>query len=407
MRLHLPPSLRYRKFAIMWVGMLFAWMGQGILVWAIPWHMRTFTRNALLFGGIGLFRLLPVLVFSLFAGVLADRFSRRLVIFLTQGFISLIGICMAWLTFTGSVQVWILYLMLGLHSTAFVLSLPARLAITPNLVPQEDLPNALSVEAVALQVGGLLGPLVNGWVIDHWGLAATYLVAGLSLFLLPLAVLLIGHIPQQRLALNRKGVDWQAIGEGIRFTFQHPLIFPSMLLDFLATTLSRADSFLAIFAYDILRVDASGYGWLTAAPSLGATTAGLLFSQLRRMPRQGRVLLVSVSMIGGFAVVFGLSRNFGLSLLAMMGMGFGDGLSTIIRSAIRQVHTPDQMRGRMTSVNQIFFMGGPYLGDVKSGYLGNLIGVPMTLVVGGLACMLSVLWVGLRWQALRTYDGVV
>ena len=126
---------------------------------------------------------------------------------------------------------------------------------------------------------------------------------------------------------------------------------------------------------------------------------------MRQIRQQGPVLLVSVGLIGVAAMIFGFSRSFPLSMAALMLAGASDSVSSIIRSAIRQLHTPDDLRGRMTSVNQIFFMGGPYLGDVKSGFLGGLIGVPLAVAIGGAACVVSVGWIARQWPGLRRYDG--
>jgi hypothetical protein len=181
---------------------------------------------------------------------------------------------------------------------------------------------------------------------------------------------------------------------------------PSMLLDFLATLLTRADSLMPYFARDILGLNAAQYGWLSAASAMGASTAALTLTQVRQIKRQGPLLLGSVALIGAAAVVFGASRIFILSMAALILAGASDSVSSIIRSTIRQTNTPDALRGRMTSVNQIFFMGGPYLGDVKNGFLGSLIGVPLAVGLGGLICIASVGWIARQWPALRNYDGV-
>jgi len=179
-----------------------------------------------------------------------------------------------------------------------------------------------------------------------------------------------------------------------------------MLLDFLATLLTRADSLMPYFARDILGLNAAQYGWLSAASAMGASAAALTLTQVRQIRRQGALLLGSVGMIGAAAVIFGNSRSFPLSLLALILAGASDSVSSIIRNTIRQLNTPDKLRGRMTSVNQIFFMGGPYLGDVKNGFLGTTpIGVPLAVALGGVVCVASVGWVARKWPGLRRYDG--
>ena len=179
-----------------------------------------------------------------------------------------------------------------------------------------------------------------------------------------------------------------------------------MLLDFLATLLTRADSLMPYFARNILGLNAAQYGWLSAASAMGASAAALTLTQVRQIHQQGKLLLISIGMIGVAAVIFGTSRSFLLSMLALMLAGASDSVSSIIRSTIRQINTPDKLRGRMTSVNQIFFMGGPYMGDVKNGLLGATpIGVPMAVALGGVVCLASAGWIARQWPVLRRYDG--
>lgn len=405
--MQIPISLRHRKFAIFWAGIAFAWTANQVLIWAIPWHIRTFTDYPLALGAVGLIRLVPTVLASLFAGVIADKFNRRKVVFITQGTMGLVALLLAFLTLSGKIELWLVYLLLLIQATAYVFDLPARYSITPNIVPIKALSNALSVEFIAIQIGALIGPILSGTLINQFGQPAAYLAASLLFSVMLIALLLMGEVPQERLETVRKRVDWAAIKDGIRFTFKHPLIFPSMLLDFLATLLTRADSLMPYFARDVLGLNAAQYGWLSAASAMGASSAALILTQIRQIRRQGGLLLGSVAMIGVAAVVFGTSRSFPISMLALIVAGASDSISSIIRSTIRQLNTPDKLRGRMTSVNQIFFMGGPYLGDVKNGFLGaTIIGVPLAVALGGAVCIASVGWVARRWPGLRRYDGV-
>jgi len=405
--MQIPISLRHRKFAIFWAGIAFAWTANQVLIWAIPWHIRTFTDYPLALGAVGLIRLVPTVLASLFAGVIADKFNRRKVVFITQGTMGLVALLLAFLTLSGKIELWLVYLLLLIQATAYVFDLPARYSITPNIVPIKALSNSLSVEFIAIQIGALIGPILSGTLINQFGQPAAYLAASLLFSVMLIALLLMGEVPQERLETVRKRVDWAAIKDGIRFTFKHPLIFPSMLLDFLATLLTRADSLMPYFARDVLGLNAAQYGWLSAASAMGASSAALILTQIRQIRRQGGLLLGSVVMIGVAAVVFGTSRSFPISMLALIVAGASDSVSSIIRSTIRQLNTPDKLRGRMTSVNQIFFMGGPYLGDVKNGFLGTtIIGVPLAVALGGAVCIASVGWVARRWPGLRRYDGV-
>lgn len=403
--MQIPPSLRHRQFAVFWTGMIFAWIANQVLIWAIPWHIREFTDNPLALGAIGLIRLIPTIFASLFAGIIADKFSRRKVVFVTQGAMGLVALSLAILTYSGKIELWLVYVLLFIQATAYVFDLPSRYSITPNIVPVKVLPNALSVEFIAVQIGGLVGPVLSGSLMNRFGQPAAYLASAALFSMMLIALVLMGKVAQEKMQNSVPGIDWAAIKEGVIFTFKHPLILPSMLLDFLATLLTRADSLMPYFARDILGLNAAQYGWLSAASAMGASTAGITLTQVRRFRHQGKILLVTGVLIGLAAVIFGTSRSFPLSMAALILAGAADSVSSIIRSAIRQLNTPDKLRGRMTSVNQIFFMGGPYLGDVKNGFLGGLIGVPLAVALGGVLCVGSVGWIAHRWPDLRRYDG--
>lgn len=405
--MQIPLALRHRPFTIFWTGTIFAWIGNQVLIWAIPWHIRNFTDDPFALGAIGLIRLVPTILISLFAGLIADSLSRRKVVFITQSVMASVALCFAILSWTGVIQLWHIYILLGVHATTMIFDLPARYSLTPNLVPNRDLPNALSMEFLGVQVGSLVGPILSGVLMDRYGQPAAYLCGTILICLMLVALLVLGGIPQRKIKTNQSGIDWGSIKEGADFTFRHPLIFPGMLLDFLATLLTRADSLMPHFARDILGLNAAQYGWLSASSAIGAVISGITLSQMRVIRHQGKTLIVAVGLVGIGAMIFGSSRSFPLSMAALILIGASDSVSSIIRSMIRQQQTPDNLRGRMTSVNQIFFSGGPYLGDVKSGFLGGLIGVPLAIALGGLVCIGSTGWIANRWPNLRTYQGLL
>jgi MFS family permease len=178
-----------------------------------------------------------------------------------------------------------------------------------------------------------------------------------------------------------------------------------MLLDFFATFFSSATALLPIFAKEILRVGPVGYGWLVSAESVGAVFAALAISLRGQIAHQGRVLMQAVAMFGVATVVFGLSHNYWLTFGALALAGASDAVSTILRNTIRQILTPDRLRGRMVSVNQIFFMGGPQLGELEAGLVAQIFTPALSVVSGGLGCLLAVAWVARKWPALRNYRG--
>jgi MFS family permease len=182
------------------------------------------------------------------------------------------------------------------------------------------------------------------------------------------------------------------------------MVLSSMLLDFFATFFSSATALLPIYAQDILHVGAEGYGILSAAPAVGATITALILTFVRRIPHQGKVLVTSVLLFGVSTIVFGLSTTFLVAFLALAATGITDTMSTVIRNTLRQLHTPDYIRGRMVSVNMIFFMGGPQLGELEAGLVAGWVGAPLSVITGGIGCVIAVLWIARQWPVLWQYD---
>jgi MFS family permease len=375
--------------------------------WALFWHIRTITDQPIALGGVGLVRVLPIVVFSLVGGALADVVNRRRLMFLTQSALALLALLLAWLTFQGHITLWQIYLITALGAVAASFDLPARQSLVPNLVPARDLPNAFSLTSIAFQTGAIVGPALSGLVIAYMGQAWTYLINAFTYAAVILALIAMGPVAQQAdpTATRRSAVNLEAIRAGVRFIVEHPIILSSMLLDFFATFFSSANTLMPIFARDVLHVGAVQYGWLSAAQSIGAVAAALVVSQMERIRRQGPILLGSVVAFGLATILFGIARSFVLAMLGLIFVGASDSVSAIIRNTIRQLRTPDYIRGRMTSVNQIFFMGGPQLGEVEAGVAAQLIGAPLAVITGGIGCILAVFWIARRWPQLPGYNG--
>ncbi len=405
MTLHIPPSLQHRRFRLLWLGLMISVAGAQMQVWALFWHIRTLTDQPIALGGVGLARILPVIVFSLLGGAVADVANRRRVLFITQGSIGLIALVLAILTLNGNIALWQIYLLTALQAVAVSFDQPARQALVPNLVPARDLPNAFSMMSIAFQTGAIVGPALSGLIIAYWGQPYTYLINAASYLAVILALILLGPVSQQTAVGRDARISLPAIREGVQFIMSQPIILSSMILDFFATFFSSANTLMPIVARDILHVGAVEYGWLSAAQSVGAVTAALAISQMSAIRRQGPIFLGAVVVFGAATVVFGMVRGFLLAFFALMVIGAADAVSTIIRNTIRQLHTPDYIRGRMTSVNQIFFMGGPQLGEVEAGVVAQLFGAPFAIISGGLGCILAVTWIARRWPQLRAYNG--
>ncbi len=405
MRLHIPPSLYHRKFRLIWLGMLISVAGSQMQVSAIHWHIRelTGTPDPLALGGIGLVRILPVIIFSIVSGPAADTLNRRNILLVTQVVQAIIATILAVLTFSNHINIGLIYALTALQAAAIAFDLPARQAMIPNIVPGKDLPNAYSIQSIAFNSGAIIGPMLGGLVIATLGQGYTYLFNAVSFLAVIVALLMIGNVAQD---INKgSGISLTAVREGLQFIFSKPIILSTMLIDFAATFFASANTMLPIVARDILKVGEVGYGFLSAGQSIGSVAASLVISQLTEIKRQGRVFLGSVFLFGLAAILFGISKGLILAMLALIIMGAADSVSTIIRNTVRQLNTPDHIRGRMVSINQIFFQGGPQLGEVEAGIVGKFFGVPAAIISGGIGVILAVWLIAKKWPQLQRYEG--
>lgn len=421
--MHIPPALRHRRYFYLWSGQLVSIAGSQMQWAALHWHIRALTGepNPLALGGIGLARILPVIIFSFFGGPAADTFNRRRILFLTQSAMALTALALAALTFTGRVTIWSIYLLTAMQAAAQAFDGPARQALIPNIVPAHDLPNAFSMSSIAMNTGAIIGPVLSGIVIATLGQGYTYLFNAISFLAVILALLLMGAVIQD--TRHAPGVHLSAALEGFRFIFSTKIILSTMLIDFVATFFASAKTMMPIVARDLLHVGEIGYGWLSAAESVGSVIAGGILSQVAALRRQGRLFLSAVTVFGLSAVLFGFAYRIGptvvlftlpglsvtlaflVAFLALALGGAADAVSTIIRNTIRQLNTPDHIRGRMVSVNQIFFQGGPQLGEVEAGIVASLFGVPFAIISGGIGCIAGTLLIAVKWPELRRYNG--
>ncbi|HKG53258.1 MAG TPA: MFS transporter [Anaerolineales bacterium] len=402
--IHVPPSLKNRRFFYLWLGQLLSIAGTQMQIWALFWHIRTITAQPIALGGVGLARILPIIVFSLISGVIADSFDRRKILFITQFVAGFLALGLGLLTQFGQITIWLIYAFTALQAIAIAFDGPARQALVPNLVPAKDLPNAFSMTSIAWQTGAIIGPALTGFVIAFGGQAAVYYVNAISYLAVIVALILIGPVPQTKTD-RIAGVSWNSVKEGISFIVNKPIMLSTMMLDFVATFFASANTLMPIIARDVLHVGVVEYGWLSASPSVGAVLAALVVSQLPEIRKQGQIFLGSVVIFGLATVIFGVSRSLVLAWFALAVTGAADSVSTIIRNTIRQLQTPDHIRGRMTSVNQIFFQGGPQLGEVEAGVVVQLFGAPFAIISGGIGCIVGMWLIIRKWPLLRTYNG--
>jgi MFS family permease len=398
-------SLRHRDFRLLWMGQIVSVTGSQMQLAAINWHIYLLTRSALALGLVGACRAVPIILCSLAGGVVADVVDRRRLMMTTQSVMLACSAILALVTFRGLLHVWPIFLLTSIASAAWAFDTPARQALMPTLVPLKDFPNAVSLSMLMFQVGLIVGPPLAGFILASHGPALVYTINAVSFVAVILGVALMrtsGRPEKDEHQPPRISID--ALVEGLRFVWRTPIIVQTMTLDFVATFFASANQLLPIFAKDILRVGAQGYGFLAAAPAGGAIITGLVMARLGTLKKQGLLVIISIGVFGAATIAFGLSRVFWFSLLMLAIMGGADTISTILRQTIRQLATPNKLRGRMTSINMIFFMGGPQLGEVEAGTVAALIGAPLSVVTGGAACLIAAAIAFWAARNLRGYE---
>jgi len=402
----MPPALKSRPFTLYWIGHLISIAGSQMQLWALYWHLRTLSDQPMVISGVGLVRFLPILLLSLVAGVAADRFNRRKMTIITQIALGAVALVLGLSTWRNVVSLWILFGLVAVQAVAVAFDVPARQALIPSLVPRENLANAYSMNSIASKVGGILGPAISGVVIAYLGLQWAYWINAISFLAVIAALIAMGDIPTEivKKPFGLKGT-FRDIREGIVFIKNSPIILSVMILDFFGTFFSSANTLLPFVARDILHVGPIQYGWLSASQSIGTMMIGLYLSQKAKIRRQGMLLSISVVGFGLATLLFGVSTSFWITMLALIMVGAFDGLGSIIRNTVRQLLTPDTMRGRMMSITQIFFKGGPQLGEVESGLVAQILGVPFAIISGGVGCVLAAWIVVRKFPPLWKYNG--
>jgi MFS family permease len=401
-------ALRHRNFRLIWIGLMVSFTGSMMQNAALLWHVSLLVpeRKGLALGMVGLVRVVPVAFFSMLSGVVADAWDRRKLLLCTQVCATFVALTLAVLTFRGLSHVWPVYVLAALGAAVGAFDLPARGALVPTLVPREDLPNAISLNAIMFQTASVVGPSLGGVMIAASGVGWVYVANAISFSFVILALLMMRDVPARPASEggSRDDVSLTAALEGLRFVFASPLIRSTMLLDFFATFFSSATALLPIFAQDILQIGARGYGWLYAAPAVGALVASAVMVGITdRIERRGPTLLWAVAGYGLATVVFGISRSFWVTFVCLALTGATDTVSMVIRNIVRQLETPDRLRGRMTGVNMVFFMGGPQLGELEAGTVANWLGAPFSVISGGIGCLIATAWVAFSTPALRNY----
>jgi len=355
---------------------------------AIGWDLYERTGSPLALGWVGLAQFLPVILFFLPAGHLADVFDRRWVALLSMAVWGASSMILMGTSLLGAAPGWI-YLAAACVGAAQVVNRPARDALLPQLLAPETLGRAVAWNAGLFQFAAIVGPVAAGTLIAATGTAATVYLADLALAVLAgVALVLIRRRKIERQERPRSPRD--LLG-GLEHVWRTRMILGVITLDLFAVLFGGVTALLPVFAKDILHVGPAALGWLTSAPAIGALAISIAQGATRPFRRPGRAFVWSVAGYGAAIIVFGLSPWFWLSLVALLASGALDSVSVVIRATVVQLHTPDALRGRVSAVNRVFISSSNELGAFESGLLAALTDPVFTAVFGGVATIAFVL----------------
>lgn len=380
--------LRHRDFRLFWAAELVSVLGTQVQRIAIIWQVYELTESAFQLGLLGLFRFLPVLVFGLAGGVIADQRDRRQTLLITQVVLLITSGVLAATTATGIISMPIIYGVTFFSAMVSSVAQPTRQALVPNLVPLSSLTSAMTMNILAFQVAAVSGPAVGGLIIAWSGVSAAYVIDVVSFGAVIIAVLLLKTQGEQQ-PLKITGIA--AAMEGLRFLRRSPTLLGLMSLDFFATFFGASTVLMPVFASDLLDIGVQGLGILLTAPAVGAVAGSVVMSFVRTPGRPGRGVLIAVAIYGACLVGFGLSQSVVAALLFLAGSGAADAISMALRHTVRNLVTPDALRGRIAAAHSTFAMGGPQLGEFEAGAVAAVAGARFSVTAGGVATVLVAL----------------
>ena len=397
-----PSVYRHAGFTQFLVARLLAVLATQIQAVVVAWQVYDLTREPIALAYVGLAQFLPMLVLLLPAGDLIDRYSRKPILTLAWGLSAVCAGALWWLSGHGAGGVTGIYAVLVLFGCARAFSAPALQSLLPQIVPREQLAQALAANSMLLRVASIGGPFLGGLLYAAGGGALTYAVCATSL---TLATLLLSRVPVDRVVmLATTGTIWQRFGAGIHFIRTRPIILGTISLDLFAVLLGGVVALLPVYAHEVLHVGPAGLGALRSAMALGEVVTGFYLAARPFDRHVGRRMFWAVAVFGLANLVFSLSHWFWLSLAALAVAGAADMVSMYIRGALVQFSTPDDMRGRVNAVNMLFIGSSNELGEFRAGSAAHWLGAVPAAVTGAL-CTLGVvsLW---SWQfaSIRKVD---
>ncbi|WP_206241735.1 MFS transporter [Novosphingobium terrae] len=390
----------YRDFRLFWVARIFAMLAQSSMVLSIGWQVYDVARltmsvkeSAFRLGLIGFFQFLPVLLLTPISGLVADRVDRRLVACGSLMVQWLGAVLLAVLAFGGSVSLVVLYLVSTALGVFRAFYMPSMNALAPNLVPREVLPRAIATNAMAGRAGAILGPVLGGMA---YAVGPGYAFGQAAVLLLVSVCCLIAIRIRMNAAERSTAHPFAQMREGLSYVFTNRLLLGTISLDLFAVLLGGATAILPAYARDILHVGPQGLGMLRASPAVGALTMAVWFAWRPIRNQVGGAMLVAVAIFGLGTVGFGLSRWLPLSILSLVVIGGADMVSVVIRQSLMQLHTPNEMRGRVGAISTLFISASNELGEAESGFLASLMGPVASVVFGGVGAVV----VALAWSRM-------
>ncbi len=399
-------AFRSRDFRLYQAARLLVILGAEAQSVAVAWQVYQITHSALSLGYTGLALFMPGLFFMLAAGHVADRYDKRIVILTCYAVQAVATAVLLWIALHPIASILPIYGVLFLIGTGRCFSGPAASAMLPSLVPKEDFVNAVTWGATIYQTANATGPMVGGLLFTATFAALGRWRGAPIVYLFTLAMLvgflfLVAGIKPKPGTAEKKAFDARTVLAGLRYVAETKLLLGSISLDLFAVLLGGAVALMPIFAHDVLHAGATGLGLLRAMPSLGAlvVSLSLVFRPIKR--RAGKVMLTSVAVFGAATVLFGLSRSFWVSMVALLLVGASDMVSVVIRSSILQLATPPEMRGRVSAVNWLFIGASNEFGEFESGLTAHWWGAVPAVVVGGIASLAVTAISAMAFPALR------
>ncbi|MEJ7729690.1 MAG: MFS transporter [Polyangiaceae bacterium] len=397
------PALAHRDFVLLWVGNIVSRTGTQMRDVALAWQVYLLTRSEVAVGMLAACRVVPILLLAIAGGVVADAVDRRRLMIVTQAILAGTSVLLALATRGGWASPPLLYLLVGLASTATAFDNPARQSLTVNLLPPDALANGITLGIVGWQTATTIGPAIGGLILAR-SIEAIYWIDAVSFSGVIVALLVMRHRHPPRVEGSpglRERISVRAAIEGFRFLLGMPALMWLMAIDFLATFFGGATLLMPFFADQVFHVGPQGLGLLNSAPATGSLLASLVLLWRKPVERQGMAVIVAAALYGLCMALFGVTDHFALALGLLAGAGAADTVSTVVRQVVRQTMTPDALRGRMTSITMMFFMSGPQLGEVEASLVAAATSVRVSALTGGLACVLCALSIGLCARSVR------